>query len=308
MGNADSLPDRINEEQAKLLAGELWNQYIFDALVDENGLASKQDVVDSASEALMAFQGESVEIMRVTCRKKKSILKVFTSNQELGRSIYERKKSKKNEPQLEICQMAHLGQFDDLVAMCEMTDADILDAIDPKLNRTALQLASTYNFIDIIEYLVEKGCNIDKLNSESKTALHYAAQYGNWDAVALLMKKGASPDVKDSLGRFAGDWVESDYSGEGFIKQDQSRFDEMLALLSPTTGHLYKGPRTGKENDPPSAEVVAVEITNNNFQVHANNNASTKSGLNHTSKSLRSEGSASSVISAGRRTSAIAAQ
>lgn len=266
MGNTDSLPDRITEEQAKEVAGELWNQYIFDSIVDDDGLAAKQDVIDSASEALMAFQGESVEIMRVTQRKKKTVVKKFQSNQEFGKHVYQELMARNNGPSLEICQMAHLGQLDDICAMCELSDGSGLDDCDTRIDKNALMISSFYNFQNIVEYLAERGCNLDKQNNEGKTALHYAAQIGNWDVCTFLVKKGASTDVKDSLGRLAGDWCESDYSGSGFVKQDETRILEIKTLLAPKNpkNKLYDGPRVGKEQDPPSAEVVGVEIADAN--------------------------------------------
>jgi len=59
MGNTNSLPDYLTEQEAREVAGELWQQYIFDGLKNENNQVSKEDLVDSASEALMACQGES---------------------------------------------------------------------------------------------------------------------------------------------------------------------------------------------------------------------------------------------------------
>jgi len=305
MGNTDSLPDLINESQAKELAGELWNQYIFDAMVDEDGLAAKQDVVDAASEALMAFQGESVEIMRVTSRRKKSTCKKFKTNRELGKHNYEKRKGKKSAPALEICQMAHLGQFEDLVAMCELAEAGVIDAVDTHMDRTALQIAATYNFEEICEYLIEKGCDVNKQNKDMKTALHYAAQFGNWHVVAMLLKSNADPDAKDNLGRFPGDWVESDYSGEGFVKKSSAHISEMLATLAPKNPKhkLYRGSRSGKECDPPSAEVVAVEISD----LSARQICSTASSMMHrTSKSFQStDGSVTSTRSMRKSIAAV---
>lgn len=291
MGAAESMPARINEDQAKELAGELWNQYIFDSLLDEDGLADKQDVVDAASEALMAFQGESVEIMRVCSRRKKATQKKFKTNEELGKSIFEKANSRRSGPKLEVVRLAHNGQRDDLVALCELSDPSILDEVDPVVDKTALQVAALYHFVGICEYLIEKGCNVNRQNKESKTAAHYAAQSGNWDVVELLVKAGTNPDLKDHLGRFAGDYVESDLSHSGFVKQDTSRFPEMLEILAPREkgNYLYRGVRQGLECDPPSAEVVAVEINKDSFQVSAG-----ASMLNRTSRSLNSNGSAHS--------------
>jgi len=289
MGNkSSSLPDRITEDQAKELAGELWNQYIFDSIVGEDGLADKNDVIDSASEALMAFQGESVEIMRVTARRKKSVAKTYKTNQEFARSVYESKKSKKSGPKLEICQLAHMGQLDDLMSLCALAEASTLDSLDSKLDKTALQIASMYGFVDICKFLIEKGCSVDMQNREKKTAMHLAAQVGNWEIVTLLASSGASTDVKDTLGRFPGDYVESDYSCEGFVKQDTSRMEEMKSLLVPRNpqNRLYQGPRKGKQNDPPAADVVAVEISQDSFQV-----AESGVQLSRLSRSVKSNGS-----------------
>lgn len=294
MGAADSMPERITEAQAKHLAGELWNQYIFDSLVDEDGFADKTDVVDAASEALMAFQGESVEIMRVSDRRKKGSVKKFSTNEELGKKLFDKRNGRQNGPAKEICKLAHSGNIDDMVALVELSEYDVLDLLDPNIDRTALQIACTYHFMPICEYLIEKGCLVNKQNKDMKTALHFAAQIGNWDIVTLLVKSGADTDIKDNMERFPGDYVESDYSGHGFIKQDISRFPEMLALLNPKKkgNVLYNGPRQGTENDPPNAEVVAVEITKENFQISKNG----QSGHARTSRSFQSA-SDRSVIS-----------
>lgn len=265
MGNKlDALPGKLTKEQVRQIAGELWNQYIFDAISDENGLVDRHDVAEAASEALMAFQGESVEIRQVTSRRKKSTTKTFKSNQEFGKSLYEKRVSNHKRGHMpDVCRMAHLGELDDMVLLGGMSDANVFETLDKGLDKTPLQIASLFNFGAICDYLIEKGCNVNQQNKEMKTALHYATQAGNWNITRVLVNAGASTDVKDNIGRFAGDYIESDYSIEGYVQKDLSKMQEMKELLTPKEAgnQLYTGALVGKLKNPPSTHIVAVEIS-----------------------------------------------
>lgn len=41
--------------------------------------------------------------------------------------------------------------------------------------------------IDIVEYLIQHGCDVNKTDINNVSALHIACQKGNYDAVRLLL-------------------------------------------------------------------------------------------------------------------------
>lgn len=41
--------------------------------------------------------------------------------------------------------------------------------------------------IDIVEYLIQHGCDVNKMDINNVSALHIACQKGNYDAVRLLL-------------------------------------------------------------------------------------------------------------------------
>jgi ankyrin repeat protein len=75
-------------------------------------------------------------------------------------------------------------------------------------NNTPLHLASQHGHIDIVEYLVNKGANVDSkdrsivmfLSSDilfhGITPLHYASEHGHIDIVEYLVNKGANVEAK----------------------------------------------------------------------------------------------------------------
>ena len=53
---------------------------------------------------------------------------------------------------------------------------------------TPLMVAARYNNIEILQYLIAKGVNVDEKNEKGYTALKYAELSGAKDAVAMLKK------------------------------------------------------------------------------------------------------------------------
>ena len=53
---------------------------------------------------------------------------------------------------------------------------------------TALSVASKYDHIDVVQYLVEQGADIEKGNTKGAflTPLHYAAMEGNFEVARYL--------------------------------------------------------------------------------------------------------------------------
>jgi len=63
-----------------------------------------------------------------------------------------------------------------------------------------LHEAVRWNYLDMCKYLLKNGALIDVTDEEGHTPLHYAAWNGRFDACDLLLKSGADPDIKNSNG------------------------------------------------------------------------------------------------------------
>ena len=74
---------------------------------------------------------------------------------------------------------------------------------------TPLMYAASVGHIDILKYLVEKGCIIDETNSDLFTALHWSAYVGNIDAVKSLIHLGANVHAKNIHGQCPKDMAET---------------------------------------------------------------------------------------------------
>jgi len=61
---------------------------------------------------------------------------------------------------------------------------------------TLLHYAAMNDWLDIVEYLVEHGANINQPDNYGYTALHDAAGAGNFEVVQYLVDKGADTEGK----------------------------------------------------------------------------------------------------------------
>ncbi len=72
-------------------------------------------------------------------------------------------------------------------------------------DQTPLHWASFVGDIEVVEFLIEKGASLEKLSQQGWTALHYAALMGHLDVVKLLIDKGVILDKKNDQGQTAKD-------------------------------------------------------------------------------------------------------
>lgn len=64
---------------------------------------------------------------------------------------------------------------------------------------TPLHLASGSGWLNIVEYLIDKGANVDTRDYYYQTPLYWAVKYGKLDIVKYFIGKGANLDMKIGL-------------------------------------------------------------------------------------------------------------
>ncbi|KAL7744878.1 hypothetical protein ACLKA6_007159 [Drosophila palustris] len=64
-----------------------------------------------------------------------------------------------------------------------------------------LHWATDRNAIEIIEYLVKCGANVNQLDAEQQTPLHYAASCGHVEALSTLLHLNADLELRDADGQ-----------------------------------------------------------------------------------------------------------
>ena len=84
---------------------------------------------------------------------------------------------------------------------------------------TPLHIACFKGFLPIVQYLIEKGANIEAKDRDQNTPLHIASSYGKTDVVKYLVSKGANKKAKNKDGLF------------GKTPRDIARNDEIRELL-----------------------------------------------------------------------------
>jgi len=94
----------------------------------------------------------------------------------------------------------------DLVMLIIDNGADIFDYDEEGVS--IFDMAVTYDNMEIVRYLIEKGYNVNNTNRKSRfTSLMAAVCYGRVDIVKLLLEKGADKEIVDSKGFSAIDFA-----------------------------------------------------------------------------------------------------
>lgn len=68
-----------------------------------------------------------------------------------------------------------------------------------QLTTTALHIATRYNYIELMEFLLDKGSNIDTRDNKNRTALYMAVTSKSSKGLELLLNRGANPAIGASL-------------------------------------------------------------------------------------------------------------
>ena len=91
-----------------------------------------------------------------------------------------------------------IGDFLDLMEEIEKNQK-LLYFKDP-LERNLLYIAARNGHVNICEYLINKGINVNELQKDGSTPLHGAAYYGQTNVVKLLLSYGAKTNIKNNFG------------------------------------------------------------------------------------------------------------
>ena len=69
-------------------------------------------------------------------------------------------------------------------------------------NRRPIGVAVEHNYVGVVEYLLDQGCDRDRVDSDNGwTYLHTAAHCGHLEVAELLMRYGIALDVRDNEGK-----------------------------------------------------------------------------------------------------------
>ena len=82
-------------------------------------------------------------------------------------------------------------------------DSKNLEVIDESFKNTPLMFATNEGSLGIVKYLIEKGANINALNSEDNNALSLAAMKDNFPIAKYLIEKGINVNYKNDQGSLA---------------------------------------------------------------------------------------------------------
>lgn len=75
-----------------------------------------------------------------------------------------------------------------------------IDAVDSYFKRTMLMHASLFNNIELVNFALENGSNINKQDKIGYTALHFAVQENHAEIVDSLIKNNLEIDLQDNYG------------------------------------------------------------------------------------------------------------
>ena len=99
------------------------------------------------------------------------------------------------------------------------------------IKNTPLHFATKYGKSDVVEYLIEKGVNINAKNNAKETPLHFAAKHGKTDVAKVLIDKNCLLDIKNNNGLTAQELAKT----EGHKEIVKLILEKQLKDLAPQT-------------------------------------------------------------------------
>lgn len=137
-----------------------------------------------------------------------------------------------------------VGGFDELKSMIENNPSLIHKKDD--LGRSLLYLAARNGYIDICNYLLQKGAKINDTQNTGSTPLHGASYYGNELVVHLLLQYGANTKIKNNFSNFAMDESKISSISDNIKKFGEDIINILLDKLN--SNNLSNGMRLLKKN------------------------------------------------------------
>ena len=98
----------------------------------------------------------------------------------------------------EICEAAAAGDIEAVKA--QLIEGANPNARDSELGATPLSWTTLFNHVEVAEFLIQKGADINARNRDGGTPLHGAAFLGHADIAALLIQKGADINARNDKG------------------------------------------------------------------------------------------------------------
>jgi ankyrin repeat protein len=98
--------------------------------------------------------------------------------------------------------VAHIPEDNQAVKMARvLKDMGVQTSQPDTLNQTPLYYAAREGKNQLIDFLIENGCNVNHIDTYGQTPIFYACREGRMDAIKQLVGYGADPDLVDNNGQ-----------------------------------------------------------------------------------------------------------
>ncbi|MCD6035908.1 MAG: ankyrin repeat protein [Rickettsiales bacterium] len=121
-----------------------------------------------------------------------------------------------------------------------------------------LQRAAQFDYLDVMQLLIDYGADVNAQNSYGQTALHYAARYSKLNAFVFLVEHGANINIRDNAGKtcfvnvpgylssilaipgckVSQETIEAVKEGLG-IEGENALFDELFDIQQDANGEVF---------------------------------------------------------------------
>ncbi len=137
-------------------------------------------------------------------------LEILRNNNYIGAKQYIKKDADLNdESDIGESVLAYALRYrcdEELIKLLINSGADVFDFDNEGVS--IFDVAITYNNLFVVEYILEKGIDVNKTTRRSRfTPLMCASCYGHVDIIKLLLDEGANKETKDSKGFSATDFA-----------------------------------------------------------------------------------------------------